>query len=213
MFMNRQIQGEAIPAVDVVDTPESLAGIRRPEVAGVLWNRHPHPTFNTWIEALDPARLPSARVILTPAAVREELLAICSTTDTPDCEMRDWLIDDISALADRFAQIMAAPYLRLLLDVVTGNACRRFHVDALTARLICTYRGQGPQYGIGTDGSEPEHPLQVPTGAPFVLRGTLWPETPRSGLLHRSPPIEGTGETRLLLVLDPIHDLDDEDAY
>ncbi|ESQ13777.1 MAG: hypothetical protein N838_33150 [Thiohalocapsa sp. PB-PSB1] len=30
------------------------------------------------------------------------------------------------------------------------------------------------------------------------------PESPRSGLLHRSPPIEGSGETRLLLVLDPM---------
>ncbi|MEW7008160.1 DUF1826 domain-containing protein [Lentilitoribacter sp. EG35] len=32
------------------------------------------------------------------------------------------------------------------------------------------------------------------------------PETPTSGLLHRSPPIDGTGETRLLLVLDPVSD-------
>lgn len=31
-------------------------------------------------------------------------------------------------------------------------------------------------------------------------------ERPASGLLHRSPPIEGAGETRLVLVLDPIHD-------
>ena len=33
---------------------------------------------------------------------------------------------------------------------------------------------------------------------------------PITGLLHRSPPIEGTGETRLVLVLDPIDDLDEE---
>ncbi len=37
----------------------------------------------------------------------------------------------------------------------------------------------------------------------------LWPEQPASGLLHRSPPIEGTGETRLVLVLDGVMDLDD----
>nr|WP_245926135.1 DUF1826 domain-containing protein [Ascidiaceihabitans donghaensis] len=30
------------------------------------------------------------------------------------------------------------------------------------------------------------------------------------GCLHRSPPIEGSGETRLVLVLDPIFDLEDE---
>jgi len=52
--------------------------------------------------------------------------------------------------------------------------------------------------------------LDRPTGAPILLRGTLWPEHPRSGLLHRSPPIEGTGETRLVLVLDPVDDPEEE---
>lgn len=50
----------------------------------------------------------------------------------------------------------------------------------------------------------------MPTGAPIPLRGTLWPEGPRSGLLHRLPPIEGTGETRLVLVLDPVDDPEEE---
>ncbi|MCZ4269037.1 DUF1826 domain-containing protein, partial [Rhodobacteraceae bacterium G21628-S1] len=49
-------------------------------------------------------------------------------------------------------------------------------------------------------------------GAPIILRGTRWPETPVSGVLHRSPPIAGTGETRLLLVLDPIDDPAEEAA-
>lgn len=46
--------------------------------------------------------------------------------------------------------------------------------------------------------------MTVPTGSPIILRGTRWPETPVSRLLHRSPPIVGTGETRLVLVLDPV---------
>lgn len=117
------------------------------------------------------------------------------------------LVDDIAALADVFADVMHAPYLRLRLDVIKTNACRKFHIDAVTARLVCTYRGTGTQYGISTDGTEPKRIFTVPTVSPILLRGTLWPETPRSGLLHRSPPIEGTGETRLLLVLDPIVDL------
>jgi len=102
---------------------------------------------------------------------------------------------------------MKAPYLRLRVDVVATNACRRFHVDVLTARLICTYRGTGTQYGVSKGGAEPTDIFTVPTGSPIVLRGKLWPEHPSSGLQHRSPPIEGTGETRLVLVLDPVHDL------
>ncbi len=105
---------------------------------------------------------------------------------------------------------MHAPCLRLRLDVVTTNACRKFHIDAITARLVCTYRGTGTQYGISTDGAEPRRVFTVPTGAPILLRGTLWRDRTASGLLHRSPPIEGTGETRLVLVLDPVTDPEEE---
>ncbi|MEO1549526.1 MAG: DUF1826 domain-containing protein, partial [Pseudomonadota bacterium] len=68
----------------------------------------------------------------------------------------------------------------------------------------------GTQYGISVDGTEPARVFTVQTGAPILLRGTEWPEEPKSGLLHRSPPIEGSGETRLVLVLDPIFDPVDE---
>ncbi|MEM6422079.1 MAG: DUF1826 domain-containing protein, partial [Pseudomonadota bacterium] len=51
-----------------------------------------------------------------------------------------------------------------------------------------------------------------PTGMPILLRGKLWPESPASGIVHRSPPIEGTGATRLVLVLDPIFDLAEDGA-
>ena len=106
---------------------------------------------------------------------------------------------------------MQTNYLRLRLEaVIQTNACRKFHIDAITARLVCTYRGTGTQYGISTDGHDPDRVFTVPTGAPILLRGTLWPGRPPSGLLHRSPPIEGTGETRLVLVFDPVLNPEDE---
>ena len=117
------------------------------------------------------------------------------------------LIDDVAVLAQLFADVMRSPYLRVRLDVITTNACRKFHIDALTARLVCTYRGTGTQFGFSENGADPTDIETVPTGSPIVLRGTRWPETPSSGLRHRSPPIEGTGETRLVLVLDPITEL------
>ena len=83
---------------------------------------------------------------------------------------------------------------------------RKFHMDAVVARLVCTYRGSGTQYGTSVAGGDPEVIARVATGSPIVMRGSLWPETPKSGLLHRSPPIEGSGETRLLFVLDPVSD-------
>ncbi|MEO1154763.1 MAG: DUF1826 domain-containing protein [Pseudomonadota bacterium] len=59
--------------------------------------------------------------------------------------------------------------------------------------------------------AEPPQISQAPTGAPMILRGTLLPQDSPSGLRHRSPPIAGTGETRLVLVLDPIYDIADAD--
>ena len=149
------------------------------------------------------------RFVLRPDAVRSALSGLVEPSAPPGCEERSKLVEDIAALAGMFADVMAAPYLRLRLEVITTNACRKFHMDAVTARLVCTYRGTGTQYGISTNGGDPHRVLTVPTGSPILLRGNLWPETPRSGLLHRSPPIEGTEETRLVLVLDPIFDPED----
>ena len=208
MTLVREIVKDSAIGVSVADTPEGLSAIQNPGCAAAIWRRHPLPSFQTWIDALEPERLPKARVILRPESVRETVDAICEASGTPDCRERERLVDDAAALADIFGGLTPAPYLRLRFDVVTTNACRKFHIDAVTARLVCTYRGTGTQYGISTDGAEPRRVFTVPTGAPILLRGTLWPERPKSGLRHRSPPIDGTGETRLVLVLDLISDMD-----
>jgi hypothetical protein len=202
----RESVRDAAIGVGVADTPEGLSAIRRSGCAAAIWRRQPLPSFRSWIDGLPPGRLPRARVILRPEAVREAVEEICDGCGTPSDTERDRLIDDIAALSEIFAGIMQARWLRLRLDLVTTDACRNFHIDAVTARLICTYRGSGTQYGISTDGDEPRRVFSVPTGAPILLRGTLWPERPRSGLLHRSPPINGTGESRSVLVLDPVND-------
>lgn len=208
-MLKTEVRNAAI-GVGIADAPEDLAVIRKPGCAAAIWRRQPIPGFQEWIDALDPEHLPTVRTVLRPDMVREAVRHVCDIAELPHTSERYWLEADIAGLAERFADIMGAPYLRLRLDRVTTNACRKFHIDAVLARLICTYRGSGTQYGISTDGAEPTRVFQVATGAPMMLRGTLWPETPKSGLLHRSPPIAGTGETRLVLVLDPVFDLEED---
>lgn len=194
--------------VGVTKTPEGLSAIHHPGCAAAIWDRAPLPSLQYWLDRIDPSHLPTTRVILAPDRVRDALSKtawMCGTPHCPECGM---LVDDISALAMIFAEVMETPFIRLRLDVVTTNACRKFHVDALTARLVCTYRGTGTQYGASKDGKDPEHVFTVPACAPIILRGTKWPESPKSGLLHRSPPIEGTGETRLILVIDPAREME-----
>lgn len=143
-------------------------------------------------------------------AVLVTVQLLCDIAQLPEGPARLCLEDDNARLADRFSTLMRAPCLLLRLDMVTTNAGSKFHIDAVPARLICTYRGSGTQYGFSTDGAPPARVFQVATGAPIILLGTLWSEEPKPGLLNPSPPIAGTGETRLVLVLDPVFDLEEE---
>lgn len=152
-------------------------------------------------------------MVIEPGAVRDAVQQCCDIAGTPDSPVRTRLIDDVAALAHSFSEFTSAPYLRVRFDVVRNNACRKFHIDAVTSRLICTYRGTGTQYGVAERGHEPQRVFTTPTGSPIVLRGMLWPNDAPSGLLHRSPPIESTGETRLLLVLDPLDEKIEETVH
>lgn len=208
-YLKRETGRDADMGVGVVETPEELGSIARPGCAAVIWQRRPLSSFQSWVNGLAVERLPSARLILWPDCARAAIDEVCAVSGTPDGPERCRLVDDIAALVDIFAGVMRTPFVRLRLDRISDNACCKFHIDAVTARLICTYRGEGTQYGLSRNGIGPIRVLTVPTCAPILLRGSLWSDPPHPGLLHRSPPIDGLAQTRLVLVLDPIVDRDD----
>lgn len=212
MTLHQSLVLEQSVGVSVTTTPKGLASIQDPACSAAIWKREPLASFQTWIDRLDPASLPRARIMLQTEMVRDAMTDLAVAFGLSACAERTMLIDDIAALAAMFSGIMDSKYLRLRLDVIETNACRKFHIDALTARLICTYRGQATQYGNGAAGEDPKVIHDVPTGSPMILRGTNWPSASKPGLLHRSPPIEGSGTTRLVLVLDPIADLETDEG-
>ena len=192
--------------VAVADDPSSIQAFLEPEYAAAIWKRKIPQINQTWLNSLDSDVLPSGRIVLRPEDVSGAINKLCDASGLPVGTNRDWLVADIVSLSQMFSDLMGVTHLRLRLSVVTTNACRKFHVDAITSRLLCTYRGTGTQYGMSVSGENPTRVFTVQTGALVLLRGTLWPAQPSSGLLHRSPPIEGTGESRLVLVVDPIFD-------
>ncbi len=204
-LVQETVENAAI-GIGVLDGTKDFAVLHQPGVAATIWRRQLAPDFQSWIDNLPVENLPSARKIVRIDNVRDAITAICVSAGTPDDFNRDFLIDDALMLSEQFAKLMQAEFIRIRFDVIQDDACRKFHIDAVTARLVCTYRGLGTQYGISVDGNEPKRIFTVPTGAPMMLKGTKWPEPPASGLLHRSPPIEGSGMTRLVLVIDPIFD-------
>ena len=196
-------------SVHIAETPDALRGFLKPDCAAAVWQRDMPAQVKSWLAALEPSKLPHARVTVPMAMVAETVREIFDSADVPQGPERDWLEADVNALAEGFASLLNAKFLRIRLDPINTNACRKFHIDAITARLVCTYRGTGTQYGLSTDTQPPSDISTVKTGDPILLRGSLWPDVPHAGLRHRSPPIEGTGETRLVLVLDPVTAVED----
>ena len=206
MTSQAKIPTKLSAVVSIDNKIDGLYAIRKPSVPAVIWRRKPVSKFQTWIDSLSDEQLPSARISLPLNAISEALTEVMQISGTPACVQREMLVDDITALANVFAEINRTKFLRLRLEAITGNACSKFHIDAVTTRLVCTYRGPGTQYCFSADGTDLSNIFDVPTSSPIVMRGTLWPNKERSGFLHRSPPIEGSGKTRLLLVLVPISD-------
>lgn len=187
-----------------------LSNISRRGVAAALWRRDPASDFLDWIGSLAPENLPRLRTLVTVAALQSCVHAACDLSRTPTGPFREMLAGDVAALGFIMGEIMETSLLHVRLDVVTTDACRKFHVDNMTARMLCTYRGTGTQ--VAQAGSE-DSPVTVSAGQAILLRGVRWPGNEETTLLHRSPPIAGTGETRLLLAIDSAEDYKPETVF
>jgi len=204
----------ALPTEDsglrLVTQVEDLSHFQSGDCAATLLQRTLLREFQLWLDTLPTDQWPTGRIVLRADRLKDTVENLCAISALPKTENRALLINDIVHLGETFAALMGVSYLRLRLQKVTNNACSKFQIDAVSARLICTYRGTGTQYGVSYNGEEPTEISTVATGSPILLRGTLWPEATSTQLLHRSPPIAETGKTRFLLVFDPVFDPEDE---
>jgi hypothetical protein len=173
--------------------PGALDAVRRPDIGAAVWRRALDPALAAWADACPPGRLPAARI---ETAAPEAARALAAAA--PGAPL---LAADAAALAARFAAVMGAARLRLRLDVIRDDACRLWRLDRVRARLLCTCRGAGTEFGPGRPGGAPRAVRALSRGDVGIFRGSLWPWSGET-LLHRSPPMAGRGETRLLLVID-----------
>lgn len=190
----RAAQAVAIPApaaaaVAVGSDPDILARIAEPAVALVVWAR-----ANPCPQAVEPA-----------AQIDEMVPAGASAADIAALLMAAGygaavpaLAADIARLLAVVADLGAARRLRFRLDRLTGDGCRLFHADYVTWRLLTTYAGPGTEWRAA-----PEGPIErLRPGDVAVLKGRLLLDPPT--ILHRSPPIAGTGTARVVLAIDPV---------
>ena len=102
------------------------------------------------------------------------------------------------------------------LETTDTSKCHRFHVDRTRLRLLCTYRGPGTEWLTDAqvdrtalnNGSTNEDIIRCGSPhrfAPFwvgIMKGNAYPGNAGRGLVHRSPPIASSGQTRVLFCLD-----------
>ena len=135
---------------------------------------------------------------------------------------RAWLTMDVAILIARLAHLADARRLRVSFGAVRTGQCRKFHVDYVRYRLVTTYVGPGtewvPDEAVRREALD--HPLDCPCdanteivressvirhalpGEVIVMKGALHPD--HRGAVHRSPPIEGTGRVRVVLIASTV---------
>ncbi len=187
--------------------PTILGRIAEPGVDLTIWNRPLPPALSGPLarSTLRTSTLPALRTTVPTVAPEATLAA--ALRDLKDRRLADALADDVGQLVRLVAPLIGRETLSVRLEAVTGDACRRFHADRIPLRLIVTYRGPGTEWvdeAVLPPGGDPRHPpmeavRRVPAGAVALFKGSLGSDRP---LLHRSPPIAGTGAVRLLLCID-----------
>ncbi len=188
-----------------VDGPEGLAAIHWPGTALVLWRREVPDRLRALLDGLPFAALPHLRLEAVDAERAGEAVARALGARAAELEP---LLVDVAELVRLYARLVERPIVRVRLEAIRDDACRRFHADRVRWRLLCTYRGPATEWLArrdvrpAADGmpGEPE-PAAIRRLERFEVGLVAGARSPIP-CIHRSPPLSGTGADRLLLVVD-----------
>lgn len=194
--------------IGICDAADGLAAITKPEMELVIWRRALPLCLQTWLERLDASSLPDIRVLVQPTDLRRAVEPHLDDCGMPPGDMRDLLLHDIGDLVAAFARITRRDLVDVRLEHVSHDACWKFHRDCVDARLLTTYRGPGTEWvqPIHAEQALREQkrfkgPVEHLTNHDVaIFKGSC--AGAGSGIVHRSPPMAGTGQTRLLLCIN-----------
>lgn len=202
----------ALPADDrapALVRGQSISILRRiadPAVGLALWERRLSRAACRWLDGLPADRLPDGRVLVGVAEAHAALTGILARSHTPDTPEARLVVADAAMLARRFAAIAGGEVVDIRLETIRHDACWKFHVDDVRLRMLTTYRGPGTQIASPVNAAEAltrqrdyAGPLdEIPPHAVALFKGARG----GAGVVHRSPPISGTGLTRLVLCVN-----------
>ena len=190
------------------ESAEGLNAIATPEVELVIWRRGLPRGFQDWLAQLEESLLPHIRILVRPEDTIKALEPLLSDCGMPEGALRSLLICDVRSLVATFARITGSKLVDVRLERVSDDACWKFHRDCVEARLLTTYRGSTTEWVLPENAeaalrsqADYKGPLeQMGDNDVAIFKGSC--AGPGSGIVHRSPHIAGTGQTRLLLCLN-----------
>ena len=202
--------------IETCDAIEGLAAINKSDTDLVIWARALPLCLTAWLERLDAPRLPDLRVLVRPGDFRAAVEPHLDDCGMPAGDMRDLLIGDAGALVAAFSRMTRSDLVDVRLERVNNDACWKFHRDSVEARLLTTYRGPGTEW---VRPNQAERALQEQKRFKGQLEHLRMHDVAifkgsyagaGKGIVHRSPPVSGTGDTRLLLCLNKPSDASPE---
>jgi hypothetical protein len=192
-----------------------LQRIHHPEVNLCLWQRPTQPAIIRELASLQASDLPDVRCRTSRDSFDGDISRLLQQQGLDPLAFKHWRID-LHRLADLYFSVSEDRNVTLRLVTTDDDDCRRFHVDLSHLRLLCTYRGPGTEWLTNEQVDRFAHRNGAPNEdivrfgessqfEPFwvgIMKGDAYPGNAGRGLVHRSPSIAASGQTRVLFCLD-----------
>jgi hypothetical protein len=195
--------------------PDVLLQILDPGVNLCLWQRPAQEAVAQELSSLLASDLPDVRCSTSLDSFDDDVIRLLEQQGLDPLALSHWRTD-LRRLADLYFKVSDDRDVTLRLVTTDEDDCRRYHVDRTNLRLLCTYRGLGTEWLSNeqvdrmaqASGAPNEKILRFGEPSQFkpfwvgILKGDAYPGNAGAGLVHRSPPIKGSGLTRVLFCLD-----------
>jgi hypothetical protein len=126
------------------------------------------------------------------------------------------LLQELLPAISAFRDLLPCKRIRVMLMRTLGRTCPLFHVDRVTLRMLCTFRGPGTEWVANADvarkglGRGDNDKVIVPGTVIYsipafhlcVLKGDAYKGNAGRGIVHRSPSVPGNAGGRWYLRVD-----------
>ncbi len=170
------------------------------------WQRQADPRLEEWLASLDEFVGATILEIMKPEQ-RPELAAL------PGSRERSLLADDLALQGSALCDLLGCPAYGVRVVRTRDTMCPGWHVDRVSMRAVCTYRGPGTQWltdqsidrgGLRDGSTEDADFVFAAVGDVVLLKGAQWPGNEHLGAIHRSPDVPAAVGARTVATLDPL---------